>query len=127
MINLENQESPFPKTSRKAYISFILGLCSLFSLIPFVFLLNLILYYPFSAPYFQLVFPYLLLIFVLIWMLLPIFTVFSATKTRNGSIDQTSYRLSTAALVLGYISLLVPGTIFCTIVALVSGMFGHFS
>ncbi len=128
MINSENQESPFPKTSRKAIISFVLGSCSLLSLVPFAFLLNLILSYPFSSmQYFQTVFPYSLLFLIALWMMLPILTIVSATQAKKILVDQTSYRLVAASLVLGYISLLFIGSIFCMIAALISGMFGHFS
>ncbi len=126
MINVENQESPLPETPREAFISFILGLCSLLSLIPFAFLLNFIDHYPFPPSSFQPIFPYFLLLFIAMWMILPTFAVFSAMHAKKTSTGQTGQRMVTTSLVLSYISLLVIGGTFCSAIVLITA-FWHFA
>ncbi len=102
MTDMENQESPFPTISRKAVISFILGLCSLLSLVPFAFLLDSHFDYPVWLPY-------LILLCLLIWMILPIFAISIGRQAQKISTERTTSRLATAGLILGFLSLLLVG------------------
>lgn len=111
MIDVEDQESPLPKTSRKAVISFILGLCSLISLMPFAFLLNSHLSYLFELPY-------LVLLCLFIWMILPISIISIGRQAQKLSTGGMGSRLAATGLILGFTSLLLVGTFFCAIFTL---------
>ncbi len=117
--DVEDQESPFPKTSRKAIISFILGLCSLLSLVPIAFFLNSNIDLLFSQPYF-------VLLYLLIWILLPISALSIGTQAKKIATERTGGRLAATGFMLGLISLLLVSWFFCTIFTFAAA-FSHLS